>query len=98
TFAAVAKDWPDDLDLFGRTQPLDSLRSALLDTTAWEALLAVGDATFGDMTVNDDGTTSQRGGGGGVGGFGGAIGGGFGGGFGGSGGSAGGELTALWLE
>ena len=98
TFAATAKDWPEDLDLFATTQPLDALRDALLATEAWEVLLAVGDDTYGDMTVNDDGTTAQRGGGGGVGGFGGAIGGGFGGGFGGGGGGSEGEFTALWLE
>jgi hypothetical protein len=98
TFAAIAKDWPEDLDLFGQTQPLDVLRAELLATTAWEAQLVVGDDAFGDMTVNDDGTTEQKAGGGGVGGFGGAIGGGFGGGFGGGGGGDGGEFTALWLE
>ncbi|HLU83600.1 MAG TPA: hypothetical protein VKZ43_09375 [Trueperaceae bacterium] len=98
TFAAVAKDWPQDLDLFGQTQPLDVLRSELLATTAWDTQLVIGDDVFGDMSVNDDGTTAQKAGGGGVGGFGGAIGGGFGGGFGGGGGSDGGEFTALWLE
>lgn len=97
-FAAVAKDWPEDLDLFGQTQPLDILKSALLITTAWEAQLVVGDEAFGDMTVTDDGTTAQKAGGGGIGGFGGGVGGGFGGGFGGGGGSDGGEFTALWLE
>jgi hypothetical protein len=98
TVAAIAKDWPEDLDLFGQTKPLDLLRAELLATTAWEAQLVVGDDVFGDMTVNDDGTTEQKAGGGGVGGFGGAIGGGFGGGFGGGGGGDVGEFTALWLE
>lgn len=97
TFAAMAQDWPADLDLFGRAAPLDHLRDALLDSETWEVVLAVGDDTYGDMTVDADGTTAQRGGGGGVGGFGGAMGGGFGGGFGGGGGSSG-EFTALWLE
>ena len=97
TFVASPRDWPDGLDLFNTTRPLDELSDALAATEAWEARLVIGDDTLGDMTVNDDGSTSQRGGGGGVGGFGGAIGGGFGGGFGGGGGSSG-EFTALWLE
>jgi len=98
TFAAVAKDWPEDLDLFGQTQPVDVLKSELLATTAWDARLMVGAEAIGDMSVNDDGTTGQRASAGGVGGFGGAMGGGFGGGFGGGGGGDGGEFTALWLE
>ncbi len=96
-FAAVAEDWPEDLDLFETTQPAAELRAALTATEAWRPVLSVGGNNTAGIIVNDDGTTTTPGGGGGPGGLGGGVGGLFGG-FGGGGGGSESELTALWLE
>src|SRR5690606_17013651 len=95
---AVPQDWPEGLDIFGTSAPLEALRAELLETASWQPSLVIGDDSHGDKIVNDDGTVAERAGGGGVGGFAGGLGGAFGGGFGGGGDTDSGEFTALWLE
>lgn len=99
-FAAQPVDWPEDLDLFGITAPLDTLRDALAATSAWDPILSIGDARIAGLRIEADGTIGDRpagGDAGAVGGLGGGIGGMFGG-FGGGGDEPAGALTALWLE
>ena len=98
-FAALPVDWPEDLDLFGITEPLAALHDALVATTAWDPVLTVGETRIEGLRIEADGTIADKpagGDAGAVGGLGGGIGGMFGG-FGG-GGESEGALTALWLE
>ncbi|MFO7545927.1 MAG: transglutaminase domain-containing protein [Trueperaceae bacterium] len=98
-FATLPVDWPEDLDLFGITEPLEALRDALVATTAWDPVLTIGETRIEGLRIEVDGTIADKpagGNAGAAGGLGGGIGGMFGG-FGGGGDSEG-ALTALWLE